>query len=66
MVNNVNFKPTGVDPTGLSDGEGVVGVTTTHKNITEKKIRKKNYFLCSKFFIYIFAYIKIFTYLCNL
>jgi hypothetical protein len=31
----------GVGPPGLSDGEGVVGVTTTHKNITEKKIKKK-------------------------
>ena len=34
------------------------------KKKLEKKIKKKNYFLCSKFFIYIFAYIKIFTYLC--
>ena len=30
----------GRTPLRLSDGEGVVGVTTTHKNITEKKIRK--------------------------
>jgi hypothetical protein len=43
----------------------VVGVSTTPKNTIEKKIKKKNYFLCNKFFIYIFAYIKIFTYLCT-
>ena len=36
------------------------------KKKLEKKIRKKIYFLCSKFFIYIFAYIKTFTYLCIL
>lgn len=32
----------GRTPLGLSDGEGVVGVTTTHKNIAEKKNQKKN------------------------
>ena len=35
------FQLRGQDPLGLSDGEGVVGVTTTHKNITEKKKSKK-------------------------
>ena len=65
MVNNVNFLTYGVGPHRLSDGEGGVGVTTAHKNTIEKKLKKK-LFLCNKFFIYIFAYIKTFTYLCIL
>ena len=43
MVNNVNFSLRGQDPLGLSDGEGVVGVSTppinTKKN-SKKKIRE--------------------------
>ena len=38
MVNNVNFSLRGQDPLGLSDGEGVVGVSTTP--INTKKIRE--------------------------
>ena len=41
MVNNVNFSLRGQDPLGLSDGEGVVGVSTTPIN-TKKKNSKKN------------------------
>ena len=41
MVNTVNFSLRGQDPLGLRDGEGGVGVTTTHKNTIEKKIKKK-------------------------
>ena len=40
MVNTVNFSLRGQDPLGLSDGEGEVGVSTTHKN-TMEKIKKK-------------------------
>ena len=40
MVNNVNFSLRGQDPLGLSDGEGVVGVSTTSVNI-KKKFQKK-------------------------
>ena len=40
MVNNVNFSLRGWDPLGLSDGEGVVGVSTTPVN-TKKKFKKK-------------------------
>ena len=40
MVNNVNFSLRGQDPLGLSDGEGVVGVSTTPIK-TKKKIQKK-------------------------
>ena len=59
-------KPWGVGPLWLNDGEGVVGVGITHKNITEKKIKKikKNILPHYKFFTYIFAYFKFFTYLC--
>ena len=39
MVNNVNFSLRGQDPLGLSDGEGVVGVSTTPVN-TKKKFKK--------------------------
>ena len=39
MVNNVNFSLRGQDPLGLSDGEGVVGVSTTP--INTKKFKKK-------------------------
>lgn len=61
-----HFNSTGVYP-NLKNYGGVMGVLyTTPRNIIEKKkLEKKNYFLCSKFFIYIFAYIKIFTYLCS-
>jgi hypothetical protein len=60
-----HFNSTGVYP-NLKNYGGVMRLLyTTPRNIIEKKIRKKNYFLCSKFFIYIFAYIKIFTYLCS-
>lgn len=62
-----HFNSTGVYP-NLKNYGGVMRLLyTTPRNTIEKKIRKKkNYFLCSKFFIYMFAYIKIFTYLCNL
>lgn len=40
MINNVNFGLRGQDPLGLSDGEGVVGVSTTPVN-TKKKFKKK-------------------------
>ena len=42
MVNNVNFSLRGQDPLGLSDGEGVVGVSTTSVNI-KKKFQKKKF-----------------------
>lgn len=61
-----HFNSTGVYPNFKNYGGVMRLLYTTPRNIIEKKIRKKNYFLCSKFFIYIFAYIKIFTYLCNL
>lgn len=64
-----HFNSTGVYP-NLKNYGGVMRLLyTTPRNIIEKKIRKKkirkkkNYFLCSKFFIYIFAYIRFFTYL---
>ena len=61
-----HFNSTGVYP-NLKNYGGVMRLLyTTPRNIIEKKkLEKKNYFLCSKFFIYIFAYIKIFTYLCS-
>ena len=60
-----HFNSTGVYP-NLKNYGGVMRLLyPTPRNIIEKKIRKKNYFLCSKFFIYIFAYIRFFTYLCS-
>ena len=61
-----HFNSTGVYP-NLKNYGGVMRLLyTTHRNTIEKKIRKKNYFLYNKFFIYIFAYNKTFTYLCIL
>ena len=40
----------------------------THRNIIEikkKNLEKKLFFFRHKFFLHIFAYIKIFTYLCS-
>ena len=61
MVNEYGYLPTGVGPLGLSDGGGGVGVCTTLDCIIEKK-NFKNF----KNFIFRFAYIKFFTYLCTL
>ena len=60
---NVSFQLHGGDNPNLKYYGGVMRLLyTTPRNTKEKKI----YFLCSKFFIYIFAYIKTFTYLCIL
>ena len=59
-----HFNSTGVYP-NLKNYGGVMRLLyTTPRNTIEKKLEKKNYFLCNKFFIYIFAYIKTFAYLC--
>lgn len=44
----------GRTPLGLSDGEGVVGVSTAPKNTIEKKIKKIIFFYAINFlFIYL-------------
>ena len=56
----------GEAPLGLSDGEGVVGVSSTpinKINLKKKKSEKKNYYYDNNFFSYSFAYIRFFAYL---
>ena len=63
---NVSFQLHRGDNPNLKDYRGVMRLLyTTLRNIIEKKL-EKNYFLYNKFFIYIFAYIKTFIYLCIL
>ena len=65
-----HFNSTGVYP-NLKNYGGVMRLLyTTPRNIIEKKIRKKKLekkiiFCAVNFFIYIFAYIRFFTYLCS-
>ena len=58
--------PQGVIPNGLCDGEGVVGVYPTYTS-TKKNQKKKSFLIFpNNFFIYIFAYIRFFSYLCKI